>query len=237
MQIYVACLASYNNGVLHGEWIDLEGRDADDVRGEIARILRASPHPNVTVDCPDCAGVKFPVTRTTCTQCGATAEYEAGFPPDCTRCHSCAAISFGCRTKELICKCATCKGTGKVPSAEEWAVHDYDDVPGEWGAHPDLDKLCEFVETLEELEEDEREAFIAYRDNEGDHVDLESFRDAYAGKFDSWADFAESLIDEQGVLQGVPAELARYFDYESYGRDLRLGGDAYEASGHYFWNR
>ena len=56
MQIYVACLASYNAGVLHGEWIDLEGRDADDVRDEIARILRESPHPNVTVDCPDCGG-------------------------------------------------------------------------------------------------------------------------------------------------------------------------------------
>ncbi|WP_164090762.1 antirestriction protein ArdA, partial [Stenotrophomonas maltophilia] len=56
MRIYVACLASYNAGVLHGEWIDLEGRDADDVRDEIARILRESPHPNVTVDCPDCGG-------------------------------------------------------------------------------------------------------------------------------------------------------------------------------------
>lgn len=35
----------------------------------------------------------------------------------------------------------------------------------------------------------------------------------------------------------MPAELARYFDYESYGRDLLLGGDAYEAAGFYVWNR
>lgn len=77
-------------------------------------MLRASPHPNVTVDCPDCAGAKFLVTRTTCTKCGATAEYETGSPPDCTRCYSCATVSFGCRSKGLICKCGSCNGAEGV---------------------------------------------------------------------------------------------------------------------------
>ena len=44
--IYVACLAAYNSGHLHGAWIDLEGdTDEDDLRVAIAWILATSPEP------------------------------------------------------------------------------------------------------------------------------------------------------------------------------------------------
>ena len=36
-RIYVACLASYNAGILHGEWID--ATDADVIREAIANML------------------------------------------------------------------------------------------------------------------------------------------------------------------------------------------------------
>lgn len=49
-RIYVACLASYNNGSLHGAWIDCDGKDSDDIRTEVSAMLRASPYPNVTVE-------------------------------------------------------------------------------------------------------------------------------------------------------------------------------------------
>lgn len=39
--IYVACLASYNNGYLHGEWIAVT--DESTVREEIRKILTSSP--------------------------------------------------------------------------------------------------------------------------------------------------------------------------------------------------
>lgn len=45
MRIYVACLASYNNGVLHGRWIDVSS-DADEMGEEIAAMLKASPMPD-----------------------------------------------------------------------------------------------------------------------------------------------------------------------------------------------
>ena len=45
MRIYVACLASYNAGKLHGDWIDLDGKDVDEVKEEIEAILKASPEP------------------------------------------------------------------------------------------------------------------------------------------------------------------------------------------------
>lgn len=42
--IYVACLSSYNNGVLYGSWLDLsDGPDVDDIREAIEDILSKSP--------------------------------------------------------------------------------------------------------------------------------------------------------------------------------------------------
>ncbi|MDZ8260588.1 antirestriction protein ArdA [Nostoc sp. ChiQUE01b] len=41
-QIYIACLAAYNAGYLHGEWVDAT-QDIDIIRKEISRILETSP--------------------------------------------------------------------------------------------------------------------------------------------------------------------------------------------------
>jgi antirestriction protein len=43
-QIYVADLAAYAAGTLHGEWIDAT-QDADDIKAAIQEMLRASPDP------------------------------------------------------------------------------------------------------------------------------------------------------------------------------------------------
>ncbi|QDS19378.1 antirestriction protein ArdA [Xanthomonas citri] len=204
-RIYVACLASYNNGVLHGRWIDLDGMDADDVQAEIAEMLRESPHPNVTAECPECGGSG-----------DADPDRPAGIPP----------------------LCALCKGTGKVPSAEEWAVHDSEDLPAGFRdtEHPDLSALMERLQELEDLSDDEREAFDAFCEVE-DGEDIDTFRERYIGEFNSWAEVAEHVVEDGGLLQDVPESVARYFDFASYGRDMHLGGEAYEANGHYFWNR
>lgn len=44
-RIYVACLASYNAGILHGAWIDCD-QDPDDIRDAIAAMLAKSSQPN-----------------------------------------------------------------------------------------------------------------------------------------------------------------------------------------------
>jgi len=41
-KIYVACLAAYNSGFLHGEWIDVDN-DLEKVQDEIQKILALSP--------------------------------------------------------------------------------------------------------------------------------------------------------------------------------------------------
>lgn len=65
-RFYAACLASYNNGVLHGAWIEAS-TDTDEMQDGINAMLRASRFPNVSVECPDCADC--PVEAETCTTC------------------------------------------------------------------------------------------------------------------------------------------------------------------------
>jgi antirestriction protein len=43
-RIYVACLAAYNNGVLHGTWIDAD-QGQDVIHSAVQRMLAASPIP------------------------------------------------------------------------------------------------------------------------------------------------------------------------------------------------
>jgi antirestriction protein len=42
MRIYIACLAAYNSGALHGQWIDATS-DVDAMREQVAAMLAASP--------------------------------------------------------------------------------------------------------------------------------------------------------------------------------------------------
>jgi antirestriction protein len=43
-RVYAACLAAYNNGKLHGTWIDCN-QDADSIREAIEAMLKTSPEP------------------------------------------------------------------------------------------------------------------------------------------------------------------------------------------------
>lgn len=43
--IYVACLAAYNNGKLHGAWIDAT-QELDDIQDQINQMLADSPEPD-----------------------------------------------------------------------------------------------------------------------------------------------------------------------------------------------
>jgi antirestriction protein len=188
-RIYVACLASYNNGVLHGVWIDAN-QDVDSVRDEIAVMLRASKFPNVTVACPACEGTGSVFT-------------------------------------DNPMMCGDCLGSGQVPSAEEYAIHDYDDFGGaKLGEYESL----ETVVTVAEMLEKHGDAFIAYCDNQGNYDVSESdFEEAYRGRFDSLEAYADDYVEQTGMLSGVPETVKNYFDYEAFARDLQMGGDIWTA--------
>lgn len=179
MRIYIACLASYNNGVLHGRWVDASS-DVEKMQGEIAAMLRASRFPNVMVTCPTCEGeLKL------CSECGG--------------------------------------GDRKVPSAEEWAMHDSEGLPRCFGEYPSLEKIAEFVELVEEFDHIDAEDVAAIVDNFGGIEEAgNQMRDNFAGVYETFRDYAEEVADE--ALHGLADDhiLVRYFDYDSYARDLRM---------------
>lgn len=169
MRIYAACLASYNAGKLHGVWIDVKGKTADDLQEEINAMLAAS----------------------------------------------------------------------REPGAEEYAIHDYEDIPSSFGEHPSLDDIAAYVALVEEHGDAARAAYENFRSvsEAGDAMEH------YAGSYKGLDYFAEEYLDDSGVLSNLPDNLRSYFDYEKFGRDLVLGGDVWIADNeegwgiHVFWNR
>lgn len=85
------------------------------------------------------------------------------------------------------------------------------------------------------------EAVSAYASNH--HYDVAAFdewradfEDSYRGEYDSVEDYARQFIEDTGLLQDVSEYIARYFDFESYARDLQLSGDIWTSGRHIFWS-
>jgi hypothetical protein len=54
---------------------------------------------------------------------------------------------------------------------------------------------------------------------------VETLQDRYQGTYETKEDYAESFLRDTGAFDGVSKALIQYFDFESYARDLELGGD------------
>lgn len=64
-------------------------------------------------------------------------------------------------------------------------------------------------------------------------IPLDKLEDAYFGQFYNDTDLAYDYVQSADLLQGIPDTIARYFDYEAFGRDLSF--DFIEHNGFYFW--
>ncbi len=85
-----------------------------------------------------------------------------------------------------------------------------------------------WAELLTQVPEHERAPFDAWlldRDwhTEPDDLLLREFDDAYAGAWDSFADYARDYVANTGLLDGLHDDVARYFDHAAYARDLEHG--------------
>ena len=74
MQIYIACLAAYNSGYLHGKWIDVSS-DEEEMKTEAQKVIKTSPVPDAEEwaihdydDFPKYGGIYQP--RKNCRNCG-----------------------------------------------------------------------------------------------------------------------------------------------------------------------
>ena len=120
---------------------------------------------------------------------------------------------------------------------EEWFITDYEtDVQGlEIGEYDDLDELNELAEALDSLDADQEKAMQAYL-QDGSKFDeaLEAVQDGdytIYSNCGTMEEVAMEIIEETGLLKNVPDEIAMYFDYEAYGRDLDIEGKFYNIDG------
>jgi antirestriction protein len=151
-RIYVACLASYNNGILYGRWIDAD-LGSDHIEEETQAMLAASP----------------------------------------------------------------------TEGAEEWAIHDHEGFPqGSVGEYASFETVAEIAEAIEEHGEAYTVALYYYGTHE---AALEAVTDNYRGCYRSKEDYAAEILEELEDLDRVPKHLRNYIDFETYARDLELGGE------------
>lgn len=148
-RLYVRCLAAYNNGILHGSWIDTS-TDVDEMKEAIDQILKTSP----------------------------------------------------------------------IKGAEEWAVHDFENMPVNLGEYPQLKMIAAFESFVEENGHIIREDLVAIVEdaNRLDDIDMENL----AGIFDEFSDYSDEAADELLATYKTPDAVRTYFDYEAFGRDLKL---------------
>lgn len=92
-----------------------------------------------------------------------------------------------------------------------------------------FDKILEYAK----LDDDDKEAFEDYLDY-GHDYDIERFREAYCGKWDSKEDFAQHIVSECYDIERTMGSLASYFDYEAFARDLFMSDYEMGDNNHVF---
>ncbi len=110
---------------------------------------------------------------------------------------------------------------------EEFFITDYE-APFKVGGYEDVYRLNEWAERLENCKEEDEDVIRAIFDYAGSVE--EGFTILEDGDYrvykacDNMTDVAMEIVEEQGILSNVPENIAQYFDYEAYGRDLEIEG-------------
>ena len=132
-RIYIACLASYNNGILHGDWIDLDG--IQDIEEFIENIMLTAPVP----DAEEWAVHDHEY-------CGSLSEY-----PGMTALISISEAYQKCEARRIDWEAFTafCDHHGEEPTEDQ--ICKYED--GYAGRDQSLESWCEgFLEETGQLE-------------------------------------------------------------------------------------
>lgn len=113
---------------------------------------------------------------------------------------------------------------------EEFFITDYE-APFRVHEYENIYKLNEWAERLENCKEEDEDVIQAIFDYAGTIEEgfsiLEDWRYRVFYSCCSMAEVAMEVIEEQGILSNVPEDIAQYFDYEKYGRELECGDSTF----------
>lgn len=108
---------------------------------------------------------------------------------------------------------------------EELSVIDHENIP----VSGDMDPMtaAEWGRCIGEVDEHLRPALLAWvrsgsyvAEGTGDLPSLPDFEERYEGEWCSWREYADHMLEEGGLLEGVSDEVRRYIDYDQWARDL-----------------
>ena len=88
----------------------------------------------------------------------------------------------------------------------------YHESMGEKG----FEKIMEYCELCDDYSVEAVDDFLEWSSSD----DLDRMHDAYVGVYDSEEDFAEEIVSDCYDLDNMMGNLANYFDYEKFARDL-----------------
>lgn len=95
--------------------------------------------------------------------------------------------------------------------------------------HISIEDLNEMAEETDNLDEEEQEVLSGLL-KEGGYYYEEAISIINNGEYRVYhdcfdmSDVAEQVVEECGYLQGLPDHFRNYFDYEAFGRDLKIEG-------------
>lgn len=111
---------------------------------------------------------------------------------------------------------------------EEYFITDHEtDIHGlEIGEYSNLEELNEIAETLEDLDEYEKEVVKVLLGESYDLDEAMEKKDDCVVYYDcnDMEDVAKQYAEETGLLDSIPENLRNYFDFEAYGRDMSYEG-------------
>ena len=122
---------------------------------------------------------------------------------------------------------------GRASSHDELWCFDHENIPVKGEMSPA--DAAAWGRAIAEVDEHLRPALLAWVES-GDYVtegdtDLPSisdFEERYHGHWESFEDYARELADVIGLLADVPEEIARYFDWSAWTRDLAFDHSTYD---------
>ena len=115
----------------------------------------------------------------------------------------------------------------------ELMAQDYEGFPRQWYnegfmSEDDFDHILEYSDMCDKHGQEAVDDYMEF------HDELDNFEEAYCGEWDSEEDFARHIISECYNLEREMGDLARYFDYEAFGRELFMWDYSMGANGNVF---
>ena len=147
----------------------------------------------------------------------------------CLACYNAGSLVgdwFDAATADEVTLADVHEGSGlDCAECEELWVFDHENIPvrGEFGVL----EATEWGGVYEEAGGEQWPAVYAWvesgsyvAEGTGDLPSISDFEESYCGAWESFEDYAREVADLIGLLTDVPEEIANYFDWDSWTRDL-----------------